>query len=322
MLLALLVAGGAGHAGAQSEIGLLDAFRTAPLPSASAGIIYRYDPTTGTFVRESEVAGQIYMERPATVGAGAWNLSSSYQFADLHFDLPNVFREDAEIHEIFASAIYGVTDDLDVGLTVPVIYFHITADLSSQFGGGRVASTSDLTVDPIFIRAKYRLVDRPYLQLSTGLVIQMLTQSLFDGGNRRVQPGFYLYASRDRVPVGGSMFLQPYVNVGVDWFEDDVDHPEVKWAVGMDWNVTSRFTPAVAFLATHQPNTPSVKDSYAVSVGARVSLWGDTLIGFANVLFLVDVGTSGLGPFSGVRERVGPFSEVNAIPLVGIEATL
>ncbi|HEY8116301.1 MAG TPA: hypothetical protein VIH70_07795, partial [Actinomycetota bacterium] len=95
------------------------------------------------------------------------------------------------------------------------------------------------------------------------------------------------------------------------------DHPEVKWAVGLDWNATSHVTPAVAFLGTHQPNTPSFDDSYAVSVGARVSLWGDTLVGFANVLFPIGDQGSGLG-----KVRLGPFSEVNAIPLVGIEATL
>jgi hypothetical protein len=301
-------------AGAQGQ--LLSAFRAAPLPSASAGFIYRYDPKTWAFTRESEVAGQIYMERPATIGDGRWNLALSYQWVDLHFgDGDSSAR--VQLHEFFGGVTYGVTDDLDLGLTVPLIHESVTFRL---FGDDLDSSTT--TVDPIFIRAKYRALDRSQLQLSIGIIVQTLTQGLFDDGvelpngdrlrPERVQPGFHLYASRERLPVGMGTFLKPYVNAGIEWFEDDVDHPRIKWSAGIDWNVTSHVTPALAFLATHHPNTP-LQDEYNVSVGARISLWRETLVGFANVLV----------PLDDLRDaRLGPFEELNIVPLVGIEATL
>jgi hypothetical protein len=279
-----------GTARSQANIG--SAFLTVPTPATSAGFVYRYDPGSGSFVREREVAGQVYVERPAPLGSGRWNFNLSYQWFD--FGDTERFFNGTRIHEITAAATYGVTDDLDLNLTVPVLYF---------------PQTGTLSVDPVFLRAKYRLLDRAALQLALGVVLRTLTLSLFDSrAVGRVQPGLFLYASRARLPVGHGMYLQPYANLGVDADDTGTQSLEVRWAGGLDWSVSDRFTTALAFLAYHRPNASGSftdpTDLYDVSLGVRVNLWRETLIGFANVL--VPANRPGL----------------DAVPLVGLEATI
>ena len=49
--------------------------RALPLPSASAGVSYAFDPATGNFQRESSTFGQVYLDRADTLGARRVNLS-------------------------------------------------------------------------------------------------------------------------------------------------------------------------------------------------------------------------------------------------------
>jgi hypothetical protein len=274
----------------QAQLG--SPFLLVPTPTTSAGFIYRFDPTTGGFVREREVAGQIYVERPAPLGQGKWNLALSYQW--FHFTGDDELSSDVHVHELTAGVTYGVTDDLDINLTVPVLY---------------LTPHGALSVDPVFVRAKYRLLDRPELQLAGGVVVRTLTLSLLESDTvGRVQPGLFLYASRERLALGHAMYLQPYVNLGVAADDSGTQTLEVRWAAGVDWSVTDRVTTAFGFLANHRPNAPRESDSpdsvYHFSGGARVNLWRETLVGFVNVL--VPVNFSGLDP----------------VPLVGLEATI
>jgi hypothetical protein len=57
--------------------------RALPLPSASAGVSYAFDPATGNFQRESSTFGQVYLDRADTLGARRVNLSFAYQYVQL-----------------------------------------------------------------------------------------------------------------------------------------------------------------------------------------------------------------------------------------------
>ncbi len=125
--------------------------RSLPLVAASAGFVYRYDPESDTFERETVLPGQLYLETAEPVGRGRWNVGVSYQHVRfdtldgqdlgslsdvgtlirLHvatragrFDLPltiSLLDLDLDTHQVTTSVTYGATDDLDVNVTVPVL---------------------------------------------------------------------------------------------------------------------------------------------------------------------------------------------------------
>src|SRR5438128_9250218 len=53
--------------------------RALPVTSASAGVVYTFDPATGVYEREAVVVGQLYLERAEPLGRKRLNLSLNYQ---------------------------------------------------------------------------------------------------------------------------------------------------------------------------------------------------------------------------------------------------
>ena len=111
-----------------------------PVIAASPGLTFAFDFATGTFVRSSELLGQLFLERAETVGRGKWNLSFDYQrvkiatidgkdienlhdntpivlFGRVRFQVPEI-AIDLDAHEFTLSTTYGVTDNLDVNVVV------------------------------------------------------------------------------------------------------------------------------------------------------------------------------------------------------------
>src|SRR5262245_20314873 len=140
--------------------------RSVPLPSASAGVSYAFDPATGNFRREPATFGQVYLDRADTLGAHRLNVSFAYQFVqldeidgqeadDLRDPTPipingklgaiefEQLRIRASVHYFLFGATYGLTEDLDVSVAVPVEY-------SNLFVGAKIraaavsAETGDL----------------------------------------------------------------------------------------------------------------------------------------------------------------------------------
>jgi hypothetical protein len=144
-----------------------------------------YDLTSGAFVRESELSGQVFVERPKTIGHGRLSLKVGYQWAHLdRFDDERIYQG-LKVHEAIVGVTYGPTDDLELNLTVPVF----------SFGGAP-------GIEPIFLRGKYLVLDRPELQLAIGLVVRQFTDDLTNESvSGRVQPGLFVYASRKSLPL-------------------------------------------------------------------------------------------------------------------------
>jgi len=319
-----LVAGGPVHA-QQSILSreFTDAvFRYLPLIAASAGFTYHFDPDTGAFERETAIAGQLFVERPDPVGKGRWNLSLNYQ--RVKFDTVQghdlnrltdpsygVLDYDLELHEFTASATYGLSENSEVNLAVPVIYSDFSST-SSWYGRTR---QTNLEVDPIFLRGKYRLLQRDTVQAAAGLVVRMLTEDLLtEGADWRVQAAPMLYLSTKSAQVAPWARLRPYLNTGVN-FDEDLADSEALWSIGLDCAASDRFTAALAVLGRHQFRrvkgleifgiSEERADIYDLSIGGRVNLWRDTLIAFANAI--VPLNRDGL--------------RADVIPLAGIEAT-
>jgi hypothetical protein len=130
-----------------------------PIGSSSAGFAYSIDPTTGEPTLKSDSFGPVFAERPLTSGKGVLNLSFNVQHS--RFDTLNGTRVDDEGQNTRAQGLfisdnggifpdgltqfitdkayvevsatsyllnlsYGVTDRLDIGVTVPIMQVELT----------------------------------------------------------------------------------------------------------------------------------------------------------------------------------------------------
>jgi hypothetical protein len=135
----------------QFNVALASQLTSLPLPSPASGFTYRFDATTGTFVRTSQSFGPILSDRAETIGRGRFSFGYNYQF--FSFDklegidlsrVPSVFTHDdfqlgggrsdvvstsnaidASVGQLTGALTYGVTDRLDVSLAVPLVTTHL-----------------------------------------------------------------------------------------------------------------------------------------------------------------------------------------------------
>src|SRR5437870_8377230 len=165
--------------------------RSLPVVAASAGVVFHFDPETGAFERDVSILGQLYLERPDPIGRERFDLSFSWQrvkfdtfegkdLEALHdtrfpirerngalFTVPR-FGIDLDTHEVVTSATYGVGDDLELNLTVPVIYSEFGLNVATR--GINVVEpppfetrSSKLGVGDILLRSKYRVLAQDWL---------------------------------------------------------------------------------------------------------------------------------------------------------------
>jgi hypothetical protein len=331
--------------------------KSLPVPSASSGITFTFDPATSAFERDTEVLGQLFLERAHPIGKGRFNVSITYQYVDTDevdgraldslsdlkpirdpttgrlFVIPR-FDLSLVTHEMTTSFTYGVTDDLEVNLAVPVLHSTLDVDpLLRQIDGGRIQTGSEndteLGVGDIFVRGKYRFLRSRLGEVAAGLVFRLPSgnENDFQGtGLFEVDPR--LYASTPVVTLAPPIRAQGFVNTGFDLTPQDSSRSEFRWGVGVDVMLATRMTLSVALLGREPfarllpPGTLDVTRAngsrsaifdlrlgrpsyYDVSVGARVNLWRDSVFGIFNVVVPANQ--------DGVRASV--------IPLVGIEAT-
>jgi hypothetical protein len=319
-----------------------------PVASASSSVTYVYDPAHETFERRTSVLGPIIGERAETIGRGQFNVGNSYSYVRItsingqdldhlvnrpaiggrfvSFPVPggvilddgrftNVLPVqvktglDIEAQLVTPAVTYGITPDLDLNLSIPLVrtflrvttkeevpdprlpQFRLPAGDPNAATGGRSASQDAFGVGDILLRAKYVVARRRPLDFaaSLGLSLPSGNEDDFQGtGETRVQPLFI--ASRvfhDR--------FEPLVNLGIDLRTDDVSQSVVNWAAGMTAQVAGPLSAAVVFLGRHEldEQTDPIRDPfffqierndiYDASIGFRFLFAGTGVIA-ANVL--------------------------------------
>jgi hypothetical protein len=349
------------------------AARSVPVISSSAGFTYRYNATTEVFERTSETLGPLFMERPDTLGRNKFNISVSYQFVELNTfdgtslkklqnDDPIVIRAfDAngnpigfratrlryslglQQHVTSVSFTYGIIDDLDVNLLVPVIatrmrigvhatdvatsgddlvFTPVSAFERSGHDDGNAVGVGD-----ILLRAKYQLPRCDWLRSAVGLQLRLPSgdSSDFQGtGDVELSPFVYLSTVLwNRV--------EPALNLGIDYNANDVSHSAARYAAGVDVDVTKWMNMNVAYLGrsqfkgTAEPEDTAFKhlhggqvvsepllgldfgrkDTSDLSFGVRFVVWGNVMV-YANGIYAIND--------SGLRNDT-------VIPAGGVEAT-
>ena len=347
------------------------AARSLPTVSASAGFTYRYNEDLEVFERTSETLGPIFLERPDTLGRSKVNVSVSYQY--VHFDsydgqnIDSLEANDPIVTNVVSggvvtganatrlrydlgltsnvigfSATYGVLDDLDVNLLVPLIQTSFdtgvqarlvaTAPVGGAFTPASGFSSTKLSGDAfgvgdILLRAKYLFARSDTLRAAAGLQLRMPSgnEDDFQGtGDFEISPGVYL--STQMVP-----HVTPYVNAVIDLNTNDVSRSQARYGIGVDGDVLPRLGLSLAFLGrsefseTASPSETSFlhlvngtpqerpllglnfgrKDYFDLSFGLRAVAWREVMV-FVNGLYALND--------EGLRNDT-------IIPLVGVEGT-
>ena len=333
------------------------AARNLPIISASAGYTYRYNPQLEIFERTSETLGPIFLERPDTLGRGKLNVNVSYQYVQFdEFDGRSIKRLEApdrivieefdsagnllrrtanqlryglKIHSNIGSLslTYGVLDNLDVNLLVPVIDTDFRVGVESQVREEQLPGQQGFSPAPepprtgttrgnavgvgdILLRGKYQLPElQGGVRSAAGLQLRLPSgnENDFQGtGDFEASPFLYL-----------STFLwsrvEPHANLGVDLRTDGVERSQARYGLGADVDVTKRVGVSLAFLGRSQFKESAAasdtnfrhltaagvqerpllgvrfdrKDFFDLSFGARAVVWRQIMV-FANGIFALN----------------------------------
>lgn len=157
----------------QFNIALASQLTSLPLPSPASGFTYRFDASTGTFVRSTQSFGPILTDRAETIGRGRF--AFGYNFQHFSFDrlegidlsvVPSVFTHDnfhlgggrsdvvtttsaidVSVGQWTGALTYGLTDRLDVSLAVPVVHTSLNVTAAATI---RRLGTADAPVVHFF----------------------------------------------------------------------------------------------------------------------------------------------------------------------------
>jgi len=277
---------------------------TYPVVSASSSVTYVYNPEFETFERRTGVLRPaIGGERAETIGAGQFDVALSYFYVRLTTingdDLSELVNRplvggrfievrvpsgvrlkdgrvatfvpvrvtadlDVVAHIVTPEITYGITPDLDVNLTLPVIRTSLDVAAAAvpdprfpkfalapgQRNVGLRTSASDAAegVGDLLLRAKYVLARGRPFDVAAGLGLAFPTGEVDDlqgAGTYRVQP--LLIVSR----VFADRF-QPLLNVGIDLNADRVGRSVLRWALGATAQVAGQLSAGVVFLGRHE----------------------------------------------------------------------
>jgi hypothetical protein len=252
----------------QSIVSQLSTF---PLGSAAGGFSYTFDPAVGTYTRSTDSFGPSFAERAVTIGRRRFNIGGNYQHANFTtFEGENIQNGDIKFYlthqnvgglffegDLVGTALsmhlksdtfalfanYGITDDIDVGVAVPIEHVTLDATVTATIlrlatldtgptsaihtfpGGGSTETISDSGsasgIGDVVIRGKYHFLKRAGGGLAAILDIRTPTgdsDNLLGTGTTQAKILF----------VGSNSYkaLSPHVNVGYT-FSGESSNPAI-----------------------------------------------------------------------------------------------
>jgi hypothetical protein len=164
---------------------LLIDLSTLPATTSAGGFSYRLNPLLGTVERITQSFGPFFVDRASTAGRSEASVSVTYQYANFvkldgrnladgtlqttankFRDEPAPFDVDALSLKLRTSTVtifgnYGVTDQLDVGVAVPVVYLSMSGERVNTYRGTSVVqargSATSFGLADLAIRSKLQL---------------------------------------------------------------------------------------------------------------------------------------------------------------------
>jgi hypothetical protein len=198
-----------------------------PAVSTVPGLTYRLDPKLEVFVPASDNLGPVFVERASTLGRGKFDVGFSYVFVDFdklegqdldrltlrglqHNDccahppdsspgVPAFENDFAEVffdkftlqsHVFAFTGTYGLTDDWDVNLVVPVVYTRLDVSARAHINNvagdhtftetgttdeSRSVSDDKLGIGDVQLRTKYHFLESNGFGMGGGLALRLET---------------------------------------------------------------------------------------------------------------------------------------------------
>lgn len=275
-----------------------------PFSSSVGGFTFKYNPLLNTFIRTTETLGPLFAERAPTLGRGKFSFHTAFTFFkydtfngesldSLHVDAlhqPDVippnddrasfeldtirinFDLDIRVRIVSLAATYGVTENLDVGILVPIVNVDmrvksgaavVTSPANSfpavhTFVGGLEnpddsASGSATGIGDVVLRAKYSLLRSEVVDISGALLTKLATgrQGDFLGtGTTTIRP--FLILSRTLFNL-----LTPHLNLGYEFNLDRGNQNAIEYTIGFDLGI-SRLTFAWEILGSYEPSGDAI----------------------------------------------------------------
>jgi hypothetical protein len=293
-----------------------------PLASSTGGFAFVFDAASGTFSRASDSFGPTFTERALTAGRGRLTVGATYQRASfdaidkygLDGDLvtvteivpapsPTFFEDTLHLglvtNTVGLLATFGVTDRLDVGITVPMVNLEMEVRVATELSidghlmpvGTRAPVRQSVTgLGDVLIRSKYAFWRAPRRGLALGADVRLPTgdeKNLL--GALGAQGKLYIVASTEagtfspHVNVGATFSDRQVRNIcirdavfgGVACFADQAPAPpgEFNYAGGVDIAVTPTLTVIADVIGRTLRQTDVLRERV---LGTRTSFIGET----------------------------------------------
>lgn len=264
---------------------------TAPLGTSSGGFVFKLDPTTGLKIRTASTFGPSFAERALTTGAGKMSVGvtltvATYDklgdFSLAKMQLSSIKAASNEVSRtgnaslvlssqtVVMTIAAGATDNLDIGVAVPMVKVKLDGLSWVQRADDVVALRATGAgigsgLGDIAVIAKYRFLRFGQGQPDPGGLAFMLTSRL-PTGNRENFRGLGINRTLGSVIFSsGTGRFRPHANAGFEWWEKgigvrsridakytDVEaRHQVQYAVGAEFEAAPKLTLLVDFLGRH-----------------------------------------------------------------------
>ena len=299
---------GATHVGEALDLAAELAVATAPFGASSGGFVIKLDPSTGLQVRTATTFGPSFVERALTSGEGSVSLGVSYMSSTYNrlgsqsfdgFQLRSatgavpadgrsgVANLTVTANTVVIAARMGVTDKLDVGVTLPLVTVKVSGS-TSLFNGNRdiltFASASDVAkgLGDIAGLAKYRFFSFGTGQPDPGGLAVMATMRLPTGDRENLRGLGITRTQLSLIASSGQGRFRPHANAGYEW-----------WSKGV--SVTSDYAPNSTVTARHQVQyAAGFEFEAAPKCTLLLDLLGGHVFGAGKVGFMPDAPTPGI----------------------------
>jgi hypothetical protein len=221
---------------------------TLPFPASSSGFTIKLDPSTGLQVRTATTFGPSFAERALTLGEGGMNVGVSFMnssltrlgsqsfsglqvrsitagsAADSRSGIANITETASTI---LIAARMGVTDKLDIGVTLPLTTIKVSGSTSLSNGRGDIltyATGSDKAsgLGDIAGLVKYRFYSFGTGEPDPGGLALMATVRFPTGSTESLRGLGVTRTLVSFIASGGQGRFRPHANVGYEWWSDGV----------------------------------------------------------------------------------------------------
>ncbi len=256
---------GAAHGGEALGLATMLGVATSPFGASSGGFLIKLDPTTGLQVRTATTFGPSFAERALTSGEGHGSIGVSFMSSG--FDrLGSQSFNGLQMRSIAAASAtngrsgianitetantvliagrMGVTDNLDVGVSLPLVTVKVSGSTSLLNGNGDILTYATGTVaesglGDVAGLVKYRFYSFGTGQPDPGGLALMATIRLPTGDKDNLRGLGVTRTLVSFIASGGQGRFRPHANAGYEW-----------WSKGV--SVISDYTPGGIVTARNQ----------------------------------------------------------------------